>query len=102
MGGIVGRASGDGALVENCWMAGGIVSTHPGSLFSGPDLGGIVGIADRITITGCIHMGDIQAVGQSALIGGICGHGSGEITGRFALRAPVCDGAPVLAAGNLA
>ena len=80
MGGIVGRASGDDALVENCWMAGDIISTHPGSPFSGPDLGGIVGIADRITITGCIHMGDIQAVGQSALIGGICGHSSGEIT----------------------
>lgn len=80
MGGIVGRASGDDALVQNCWMAGDIISTHPGSLFSGPDLGGIVGIANRITITGCIHMGDIQAVGQSALIGGICGHSSGEIT----------------------
>lgn len=77
VGGIIGDAH-SGAKIENCTVEGTILYTDPGTDAGYSDVGGVVGTASNVTITGCKFSGVVFSEkgvgnGNTGGIGGIVG-----------------------------
>ena len=94
VGGIIGDAH-TGAKIENCTVEGTILYTDPGTDAQNSAVGGVVGTASNVTITGCKFSGWVYSktpVGNNTIggIGGIVGEANSSTISKSINNGTVC------------
>ena len=106
VGGIIGDA-GTGAKIENCTVDGTILYTGTGTDAWSSAVGGVVGTASNVTITGCKFSGWVYSktpVGNNTIggIGGIVGEANSSTISKSINNGTVCTTAISNNAGGIA
>ena len=106
VGGIIGDAH-TGAKIENCTVEGTILYTDPGTDARNSAVGGVVGAASNVTITGCKFSGLVYSktvVGNNTTggIGGIVGEANSSTISKSTNNGTVCTIAKSNNAGGIA
>lgn len=106
VGGIIGDA-GTGAKIENCTVDGTILYTGTGTDAWSSAVGGVVGTASNVTITGCKFSGWVYSktvVGNNTIggIGGIVGQANSSTISNCTNNGTVCTTAISNNAGGIA
>ena len=106
VGGIIGDA-GTGAKIENCTVSGTILYSGTGYDARESSVGGVVGTASNVTITGCKFSGWVYSktpVGNNTIggIGGIVGEANSSTISKSINNGTVCTTAISNNAGGIA
>ena len=106
VGGIIGDAR-TGAIIKDCTVEGTILYTDPGTDARNSAVGGVVGAASNVTITGCKFSGLVYSktvVGNNTTggIGGIVGEANSSTISKSTNNGTVCTIAKSNNAGGIA
>lgn len=106
VGGIIGDAR-TGAIIKDCTVEGTILYTDPGTDAWSSAVGGVVGTASNVTITGCKFSGWVYSktpVGNNTIggIGGIVGEANSSTISNCTNNGTVCTTAISNNAGGIA